>query len=85
MYLSSSSHPAPTTTRRRSLPYSFGNLSSLGRVEVNANKLTYLPESLGRLRCHSLILNGNLLGSLTPAVAEMSNLRFLSLCSNKLE
>ena len=35
---------------------------------MNSNKLRSLPDSIGRLKCHTFAANGNLITKLTPAV-----------------
>ena len=34
-------------------------------MEINSNKLTHLPDSVGRLKCHTFAANSNLLETLT--------------------
>lgn len=64
----------------------FGNLTRLSLVELNANKLTHFPDSIGLLRCHTFAANGNALLAVAPSFGGMgATLRRLSLCDNRLE
>lgn len=51
----------PPHARLTALPPSFGNLIRLDRVSLDGNKLRRLPETLGRLKCHSFNVNNNFL------------------------
>ncbi len=75
-----------SSNRLEFLPATFGNLTLLQSVEVNCNKLTRLPDSIGKLKCHTFAANSNGIAVLTPQIQLMaSSLRRLSLCDNRLE
>ena len=54
-------------------------------MDLNANRLKRLPDSLQRLACHTFVCSGNLLTSIQPSLCKMKHLKKMSLCENQIK
>ena len=72
-------------TQMTVIPESFGNLTSLGLLYLEWNRLTSLPESFSNLTSLiSLTVNNNLLTGLPSNIGNLTNLYFLDLGYNQI-